>query len=176
MLTVNKYREVLLNEFYLDSDDLTIRRKQDGWRGKYKKHDEVKFFKLCKHGYGGVHIPRTRATVSQTHLLTMLRGIDVPDGCVIDHIDGNSDNNARSNLRVTTQDMNCRNSKKKRNNTSGHSGISWNERAGCYITRKWLNGRRVYGGSSPTLEGALELMQALNTKALECGYTDRHGK
>lgn len=176
MLTVNKYRDVLLEEFYLDSDDITIRRNKDGWRNKYKKHDIVKPYKLCKHGYGGIHIPRTRTTVSYSHLVTLLRGIEIPDDCVIDHIDGDNTNNSRSNLRVTTQAINCRNTKKSKNNTSGLTGVSWNKSAGCYIVRKYLNGKRVYGGSRKTLEEAAALMNELNAEALKQGYTERHGK
>ena len=41
MLTVNKYREVLLKEFYLDGDDLTVRRVNDGYLKRYKKDDVV---------------------------------------------------------------------------------------------------------------------------------------
>ena len=108
MLNVNKYRDILLSEFYLDADDITIRRAKDGWRNKYAKGDVVVPFKLCSYGYGGIHIPRTRATIPYHQLLTLLRGIDIPDGCVIDHVDGNSKNNDRANIRVTTQKINCR--------------------------------------------------------------------
>ena len=176
MLTVNKYKNVLKAEFYLDSDDITIRRNKDGWGKRYKQHDEVSFFKLCGHGYGGVHIPSTRTTVSRTHLLTLLRGIDLPDDCVTDHIDGDNTNDLRSNIRITTQALNCRNSKMRKNNTSGYTGISWNQKGNCYIVRKYLKGIRTYGGSSKTLVGAKQLLQALEIESLKDGYTTRHGK
>jgi len=175
MLTVNQYREVLLKEFYLDVDDLTIRRNQDGWRNKYSKHDEVVPFKLCSHGYGGIHIPRTRTTVPAQHLLLLLRGIEIPDNCIVDHLDGDTYNNHRSNLRVTTQAMNCRNSRKSKNNTSGHTGISWNAGANCYIVRKYLKGKRVYGGSATTLKAAIIILDKMVQESYKDGYTARHG-
>jgi hypothetical protein len=176
MLAVNKYQQTLLEEFYLDSDDVTVRRAKDGWRSKYMAHDVVTPFKLCSYGYGGVHVPRTRKTVPFHHLITLLRGIEIPEGSVIDHIDGDSDNNSRGNIRVTTQAMNTRNRKKHGNNTSGFTGISWNKKADCFIVRKHLNGTRVYGGSAKTLEEAIPLLHNLEKLSYENGYTTRHGK
>ena len=176
MLTVNKYKDVLKEEFYLDSDDITIRRNKDGWRDKYMKHDIVVPYKLCVHGYRGIHIPRTRTTVSYSHLVTLLRNIEIPDNCVIDHIDGDNTNDSRSNIRVTTQTMNCRNSRMHKNNTSGYTGISWNKGANCFIVRKYLNGKRKYAGFSKTLEGAKTILDNLDSEITEQGYTLRHGK
>lgn len=178
MLTVNKHKEVLLKEFYLDSDDLTIRRVNDGYHGRYKKDDVVTPYKLPGNDdymYLGIHVPKTRTTVSYHHLLTLLRGLDIPNGSVLDHIDGNTLNNVRSNIRITTQSMNARNSKKPKNNTSGYTGISWNKKAGLYSVRKWLDGVRKYK-SSKTLEGAIQLMNEMDEEGRKQGYTERHGQ
>lgn len=176
MLTVNKYKDILKEEFYLDSDDITIRRKKDGWRNKYKANDKVIPYKLHSLGYGGIHIPKTRMSILHTHLLCFLRGAVIPDNCVIDHINGDIHNNLRSNLRIVPQAINCRNSKMSKNNTSGYTGISWNKSSNCYIVRKYLKGVRVYGGSATTLEDAKKILDNLNIQAAKDGYTTRHGK
>ena len=42
MLAALKYRQNILDNFYLDDDDITIRRKKDdAIKGKFKKHDCV---------------------------------------------------------------------------------------------------------------------------------------
>lgn len=176
MLTVNKYKAVLLDEFYLDSDNITVRRNKDGWRNKYMKHDVVKPYKLCSHGYEGVHIPRTRTTVPMAHLILALRGTEIPDSGVIDHINGNTLDNSESNLRVTTQAVNCRNRVKRVDNTSGITGVSWNAKANGYNVRKNLNGKRIYLGLAKTLDEAKQLLDGVANSIHESGYTKRHGQ
>lgn len=46
----------------------------------------------------------------------------------VDHIDGNSLNNQRKNLRICTRSQNLFNKTKQKNNTSGFKGVSWCER------------------------------------------------
>ena len=176
MLIVNKHKQVLLDSFYLDSDNITIRRKQNGYRGKYMKHDIVVPYKLCSFGYGGIHIPRTRTSVSLTHLLLLLRGVEIPDGSVVDHINGDSNDNSPDNLRITTQVINCRNQRKRKNNTTGITGVSWNAKAKGYNVRCGMNGKRVYLGLARTLDEAQKMLDQVTDKILESGYTRRHGK
>ena len=175
MSTVQKYKDVLLNEFYLDTDDTTVRRAVDGWRGKWKQDDAVVGFKLCKHGYKGVHIPRTRTTVNLTHLILLLRGIEIPEGMVSDHLDGDTENNAPGNLRIVAQKTNCRNRKQNRNNTTGHNGITWNKASDAYMVRLYLNGTRQYLGQRKSLTDALVLRDSYLELRKQDGYTSRHG-
>ena len=176
MATVKKYKNVLLDEFYLDSDNITVRRKKDGWGGKWSKGDEVIGYKLCSHGYVGVHIPRTRTTVNLTHLILLLRGIEIPEGKVTDHIDGNTLNNAPENLRIVEQKYNCRNRKQHINNTTGYNGITWNKASNTYVVRLTINSIRKYLGQRKTLQEAVELAQSYLDKRKEDGYTSRHGE
>ena len=178
MLTALKYKEILLKEFYLDTDDTTIRRKNDGYHGRFKKHDKVIPFILKGNkemDYKGIHIPRTRTSVSLPWLLTVLRGIPFKAKQVIDHIDGDFTNNARSNIRVVSQQINAKNRKKHSNNTSGYTGINWNEKAKLYYVRRSINGKRTYK-SSKTLEEAVIILDDLKKLGLKDGYSERHGE
>lgn len=51
-----------------------------------------------------------------------------PEGMTIDHIDGNTLNNRKSNLRIVLEKDNHKNVKKKSTNTSGIRGVSYNKR------------------------------------------------
>lgn len=57
----------------------------------------------------------------------------IPEGMLVDHVDGNAWNNVLSNLRLATKAHNAYNSRRPRNNTSGHKGVSWNA-----SRRKWV--------------------------------------
>ena len=174
MQIVNKYKELLLEWFYYNSKDGTVRRAKDGYHGRYKKDDIVQPYRLCSHGYSGVHIPTTRTTTPYHHLVLVLNHINIPDNAVIDHIDGNTNNNIISNLRVTTQQINCKNKKRRVDNSTGITGIS--KSGNSFIVRKQISGKRIYLGSRPSLEEAIQLLDSYKEIVKSDGYTERHGK
>lgn len=176
MLNIYKYKELVLQSFFLDSDGITIRHKLNSkYKTRFKAGDSVKEFKLCQHGYTAVHLPGTRkVTLNKAHLVLLLRGIELPEGHVVDHIDGNPYNNAFSNLRITTQRVNCKNQARKSTNTSGHTGISWNASAKLWTVRQTIKGERIYLGSALTLEEAVQIKENFRETALKDGYTERH--
>ena len=55
-----------------------------------------------------------------------------PDGCMVDHINGDSLDNRRSNLRLATHAQNNRN-RVKTNSNSGYLGVTWSKH-----NKKWL--------------------------------------
>lgn len=72
--------------------------------------------------------------VSGSEGLLLHRFLMNPDkNMVVDHIDGDTMNNRKSNLRVCETKENLRNSKMRINNTSGHKGVIWYKN-----TNKWV--------------------------------------
>lgn len=59
-------------------------------------------------------------------------------GQYVDHINGNSLDNRKTNLRICSNAENSRNSKTKSNNTSGYKGVVWLKRE-----RKWRSRIKV---------------------------------
>lgn len=97
---------------------------------------------------------------------------DIPDGCFIDHIDGNPRNNRIENLRAVSQSINCRNKVRQSNNTSGSTGVSWHK-----DRRKWqaygkVCGKTTYLGIHAKKEDAELAVLAFRKNN---DFTERHG-
>lgn len=106
----------------------------------------------------------------------------IPDHMVVDHIDGDSLNNNISNLRLVTQDVNCKNRKINKNNPTGVNGVTVYP---CSFRAMWtVNGKRLskrfsinkYGHDNAfklACEYRAEQIRLLNEQG--AGYTERHG-
>jgi hypothetical protein len=75
----------------------------------------------------------------------------------VDHIDGNPLNNRIENLRVATYSENSRNQKKRKNNTTGYKGVSFNKKYKKYTASICLDGKVKALGSFNTPEEAYEI-------------------
>ena len=82
-----------------------------------------------------------------------------PDMCV-DHINGDTLDNRRSNLREVTKGQNCMNKRKPSNNTSGYKGVSLHRLTGKYVARICFQGERTILGYYVTPEEANAAYQA----------------
>lgn len=58
--------------------------------------------------------------------------INVPEGMLPDHINGNGLDNRKENLRVVTPAQNTWNTKKASGTRSQHKGVSWHKRKGLW--------------------------------------------
>ena len=91
--------------------------------------------------------------------------LEFPEGMEVDHINGNSLDNRKSNLRICTHKENVRNQKLSAANTSGYRGVSWNK-----ASKKWeayikVNQKRIYLGKFVDI---LDAARAYAKKAKEC--------
>jgi hypothetical protein len=71
--------------------------------------------------------------------------IPIPDKMEIDHINGNTLDNRKENLRIVTHRENCQNFHIPK--TSKYNGIYWNIRKQKWYVRFVLNGKQYYLGS-----------------------------
>lgn len=91
-------------------------------------------------------------TIKNLHRLLM----NEPDGMVVDHIDGNTLNNTRDNLRICTQRENAKNQGVRKNNTSGYKGVSFKKHNQKWRARIHVNDRDKFLGDFETIEEAIE--------------------
>lgn len=60
---------------------------------------------------------------------------------VVDHIDGNTLNLKKENLRLCTREENARNRRMGKNNSVGFKGVSFKKDTGKYWARIWVDGK-----------------------------------
>ena len=112
----------------------------------------------------------------------------IPSDKVIDHLDGNKQNNDISNLRLATYSSNNQNRGKDSRNTTGITGVTKVAINGYeYISAYWVNekNKQIHKHVSISKYG-LEIATMMATEIREsaikelnllgCEYTDRHGK
>jgi signal transduction histidine kinase len=98
---------------------------------------------------------------------------DVPDGMVIDHDDGNGLNNASYNHKMGTRGRNQRNVRKRIDNISGETGISWNDRRKIWEADVSIDGVRKRKSS----KDRNKLSEWLSMTRKNSGeFSLRHGK
>ena len=78
----------------------------------------------------------------------------IPEGMQIDHINGVRNDNRISNLRLATRLENSQNKKRRTDNSSGATGVTYNKASGLWLARIGVDGERVYLGSFATKEEA----------------------
>lgn len=89
----------------------------------------------------------------QVYLHRFLLG--TPNGSVTDHIDGNSLNNTRGNLRVVGQNINSFNCGLKKNNTTGFRGVSFSKKSKKYESYIKVNRKKINLGYYSKIEDAV---------------------
>lgn len=130
---------------------------------------------------GWVICYKNRAIPAHRFIWEMTYGV-IPDGYVVDHIDGNPLNNDILNLRAVTVSENTRNRKKHCKNSSGVTGVSF--KANGFEARVVINDKSIfkrYGCRKYGYEEAFRLacewrseqIRLLNEQG--AGYTERHG-
>ena len=119
-------------------------------KGKVALVDDEDFeylnkFKWCLRGTGlgkfyAIRGFRKSKKNNITGSISMHRELMKPEkGYVIDHLDGNTLNNQKSNLRICTQSQNCSNQKISILNTSGYKGVVYNKKNKRYYARITVN-------------------------------------
>ena len=97
-----------------------------------------------------------------------------PDDSQIDHIDQDTHNNRIDNLRIVTAKENSMNKPKRRDNTSGITGVSFDKQTNKWVVRiKNHEGKYENRGRFTSID---EAKQARDRALIELGYSENHGK
>ena len=86
-----------------------------------------------------------------------------PKGMVVDHIDGNSLNNRRSNLRLCTVSQNHQN-RRRTYGSSKYKGAWWDKRRNKWVAAITFKGKYIYLGF---FDNEIDAGKAYDRKAAE---------
>ena len=139
--------ERLEDAFHYDSETGVLTRLFKGGHrrvvGSKKDHDGY-----TKIGFNG------REYVAHRLIWWLVYG-ELPDR-FIDHINGCKSDNRLCNLRLATAGQNKCNIEKRRHNTSGFKGVTWDKENRRWLASATLNGRSHHLGRHSTPEAAAE--------------------
>lgn len=107
------------------------------------------------HGDGSVKV-RIMGKDYRAHRIIWLHAHGRLPVDVIDHINGNPSDNRLANLREATDAENKRNVGKRRHNTSGFKGVTWDKANKRWLAHATYNGKGVHLGRHPTKEQAAQ--------------------
>jgi len=137
-----KLIQLTQGQFAMVDDDMYEELNQYNWYASWDRN--------CFRVLRNVTINGKRATV-KLHRAIM----NAQKGQIVDHIDNNTLNNQRSNLRLCTTSQNNMNRGMQTTNTTGYKGVFRNGKG--FIAKICLNGKVIHLGTRPTAEEAHEL-------------------
>jgi len=126
--------------------------------GNVYSYKRKKFLKPSDNGHGYYIVDlcnNGRRKSVRIHRLVALHFVANPENLpCVDHIDRNKKNNNYTNLRWCTNAQNRMNQLKYSNNTTGITGVYYDERRKKYHARIKVNGKFIHLGYFDTLEDA----------------------
>ena len=118
-------------------------------QGKSVLVDDEDFEKLNQHKWyyhQGYAFRKAGPRIFQVSIFMHREIMQTPDGMETDHINGDSLDNRRENLRICTHAENLRNRKMNSGNKSGYKGVYWFSQRGKWRAAITLNGKNVHLG------------------------------
>ena len=105
----------------------------------------------ARHHRGCAYVGMNKRQVAVHRIIT-----DAAIGMDVDHINHDTCDNRRANLRVCTHGENLRNMKKRKDNTSGITGVTWDKKRAVWIAQLSFHGKHVYLGEFKEKDRAIE--------------------
>lgn len=135
-----QYKNIWYN-VYIDEDDFEKVSKRH-WRSSHKKRKVY-------------IVSGSKAKNNTVYLHNYIMNYTYIFGYEVDHIDGNSLNNRKCNLRLVTRQENIINTRVRIDNQIGIRGVSFSKKEKRYVTDFCYNKKRYYPPHWKTIEEAI---------------------
>ena len=114
-----------------------------------------------------------KGTYFLAHRLAFLYMTGALPDLLVDHINGNPQDNRWNNLRLVTPSQNSQNAALSRRNISGVTGVSWNSGVGKWVASIHANGKFIHLGCFDQLSDA---QAARKNSEIAHKFHPNHGK
>ena len=104
------------------------------------------------------------ATVNRRNLFMHRYLMDASKGVVVDHINHDTTDNRKKNMRCVSQSRNMQNAKNNRRNVDGVKGVTWDKKWGKWFSRITVNKKTLYLGNFATFDEAVAARKAAEEK------------
>jgi hypothetical protein len=111
---------------------------------------------LNRHGYWQISVDKRTYTAQRLAWLYMTGSWPCSD---VDHINRDRYDNRFENLREASRSENLQNARRRDNNTSGYTGVSWSKSKKRWRAEIMVDGKRMYLGRFKTKEEAATARQ-----------------
>lgn len=124
--------------------------------------------------YGNLYV-KGKVTIDGKRTLVSLHRLlmDAEEGMFVDHINFNTLDNTRSNLRLATVGQNNQNVRVRRDNTSGTRGVIWHKRDKKWYVQIQVNGKHHHIGVFTNYEDAVCASNKAIAKMMEFSLQSR---
>lgn len=121
-------------------------------------YDKISKYCWCINGTGYVIAwsPNEKRMINMARTILSVKDSDV----YVDHINGNTLDNRKNNLRKVDCQKNNMNQNLSKNNTSGHKGVHWHKGVNKWIANIGLNGKLLHLGYFENFDDAVSARES----------------
>ena len=109
------------------------------------------------------------------YLHRLVLGLSYGDGYIADHINGNTLDNRKENLRIVTSSQNSMNTRISKDNTSGYKGVSYSKAMNKWTVQIFAKGENTVVGHFDDIDKAVEARKREEIR-LFGDYSRHYGK
>ncbi|MED4883055.1 HNH endonuclease [Bacillus smithii] len=150
----NEYYEVTVPNsndiFLIDKEDINFAKKYN-WRASHPNEKYTYLIAKINYKHIKYHIEIMKDKIKEYR-----KNINYNKRIIIDHINGNTKDNRKENLRIRTQSENNMNKEIQKNNTTNIVGVSWNKKDKMWNAYISVKGKRITLGSFYYLRNAVK--------------------
>lgn len=141
------------------------------WNTRYAGTEAGCNYKEKRNNYIYIDVFSKRTAAHRMAFIYM--GLKINEADCVDHINGNGTDNRAYNLRIASNSENCRNQRKRTNNSSGVTGVRKDSQWGGWVASIGVNGKNIYLGY---YQRFCDAAAAREEAEIKYKYAKRHGK